>query len=644
MCGIAALLGPPGLNLQAPIQAMAETLHHRGPDARGTWTGDGVALGHARLSILELSPAGAQPMASRDGRWSVAFNGEIYNHLDLRADLAGPWRGHSDTETLVAGFAAWGVEATLQRCVGMFAIAAWDGLQRSLWLARDRLGEKPLHYGVVGGVFRAASELKAVLADGHRPEVDRDSLTLLLRHNYIPAPYTIWQGIAKLRPGHLLEVRQDAWDQPLASRPYWSVDDLTAQAPFAGSDAEAVERLDALLRASIRGQMMADVPLGAFLSGGIDSSAVVALMQAQSPRPIRTFTIGFNEKDFDESTYAADVAAHLGTDHTTMHVTAAEAQAAIADLPGIWDEPFADSSQIPTLLLSRLTRRHVTVSLSGDGGDELFAGYHRHFLFERMRRLQARVPLWLRRAAVGGITAIPPAGWDLAATPLRWWKPVGTKAVGDKAHKLAGILDAQTPDHLYQRMVTHWPDPSALVIGGREPSTVLTDGRAARVGDPLARIQYLDQLSYLPDDILVKVDRAAMAASLETRVPFLDHRLVDFAWGLPKRLKVRDGQGKWILRQVLDRYVPRHLIDRPKMGFGVPLAAWLRGPLRPWAEDLLGEERLRREGFFHPGPIRLKWTEHLSGRRNWQYHLWDILMFQAWWAHWRGPATVGKSL
>jgi len=640
MCGIAALLGPIGPDFSMSIAGMAAALHHRGPDAQGAWSGDGVALGHARLSIIDLSPAGAQPMASRDGRWTVAFNGEIYNHLELRAELGGSWRGHSDTETLVAGFATWGFEATLQRCVGMFAIAAWDASRRSLWLARDRMGEKPLHYGVLAGQFRAASEIKALLADGLRPEVDRNSLTLLLRHNYIPAPYTIWRGIAKLRPGHLLEVCQDALDKPLVSRPYWSVDDLTGQKPFAGSDPEAVDRLDAVLRGSVRGQMMADVPLGAFLSGGIDSSLIVALMQAQSPRPIKTFTIGFSEKDFDESAYAADVARHLGTDHTTMQVTAAEALAAITELPAIWDEPFADSSQIPTLLLSRLTRRHVTVSLSGDGGDELFAGYHRHFLFSRMRRLQSRVPLLLRTLAARGITAIPPAGWDLAAAPMRWWKPVGMKAVGDKAHKLAGLLDAPTPDHLYQRMVTHWPAPEDLVIGGHEPPTVLTDGRASRVEDPLSRIQYLDQLSYLPDDILVKVDRAAMAASLETRVPFLDHRVVDFAWSLPTRLKVRDGQGKWILRQVLDRYVPRPLIERPKMGFGVPLAAWLRGPLRAWAEDLLAEDRLRQEGFFHPAPIRQKWTEHLSGRRNWQYHLWDILMFQAWWQHWRRPTPA----
>jgi len=615
---------------------MVSAIRHRGPDANSAWIGKGVGLGHARLSIVDLSAAGAQPMPSRGGSWTIAFNGEIYNHQEIRAELPGPWRGHSDTETLIEAFAAWGVEATLSRCVGMFAFAAWDANSRTLWLARDRMGEKPLYYGVVGGVLRVASELKALLADGQRPEVDRRSLALFMRHNVIPAPFTIWQGVFKLKPGHVLAIPADAWQGELVSRPYWSVDDFTGQTPFAGSDDEVVSHLDTLLRSSIRGQMEADVPLGAFLSGGIDSSAVTGIMQAMSSRPVRTFTIGFDERDFDESAHAEAVARHLGTDHTTLRVTAQQALEVIPRLPVVYDEPFADSSQIPTLLLSELTRKHVTVCLSGDGGDELFAGYNRHFLFNRLRHLHTYVPSFVRRMAGGGITSVPTSTWDFAAK-LLGGNRLGLRAVGDKAHKFAEILKAPSADHLYRSLVTHWSSTESLVIGGTEPLTILTDGRAARVTDPLARIQYLDQLTYLPDDILVKVDRAAMAASLETRVPFLDHRIVEFAWTLPTSLKVRGGKGKWILRQVLDRYVPASLIDRPKMGFGIPLASWLRGPLRDWAESLLSEDRLRNEGFFHPAPIRKKWEEHLSGRRNWQYHLWDVLMFQAWWDYWRHP-------
>jgi asparagine synthase (glutamine-hydrolysing) len=381
--------------------------------------------------------------------------------------------------------------------------------------------------------------------------------------------------------------------------------------------------------------MAADVPLGAFLSGGIDSSTVVALMQAQSTRKVRTFTIGFTEPDFDESQHAEAVAKHLGTEHTKLMVTPAEALSVIPELPRIWDEPFADSSQIPTLLLSRLTRRNVTVSLSGDGGDELFAGYNRHIYFSQLQRLQSRFPRSLRRIISAGILAIRPSLWDAMVRPFRWIRPEILRAAGDKAHRLASIISAPTADHLYRGQISHWSTPETLVIGATEPPTMLTNGRAERVAESLSRIQYLDQLSYLPDDVLVKVDRAAMAASLETRVPFLDHRVVAFAWTLPYRMRMRDGQGKWILRQVLDRYVPRSLIDRPKMGFGVPLGDWLRGPLRPWSEGLLAEDRLRREGFFNPGMIRQKWSEHLAGTKNWQSHIWDVLMFQSWWDMWK---------
>ncbi len=602
---------------------------HRGPDAHDIWCESPIALGHVRLSILELSPAGAQPMASRDGRWVIAFNGEIYDHNDMRADLPGPWRGRSDTETLVEAIAAWGVEAALARASGMFALAAWDRQERRLWLARDRFGEKPLYYGMVGGAFRAASELKALLAGASRPTVDRNALALYLRHNYVPGPYTIWQGVQKLLPGHLLTV--DAAGQAGTPRPWWRVADLLQAPSFAGGDGEAVDELDRRLRQVVGRQMAADVPLGAFLSGGVDSSAVVAMMQAQSSRRVRTFTIGFEEKDYDESGHAEAVARHLGTEHTTMRVTAEEARAVIPDLPLIWDEPFADSSQIPTLLLSRLTKKHVTVSLSGDGGDELFAGYNRYTLLSKLARTHA-MPALLRRALAGVMRAVPPAIWDLAA-----WPVPGSRRVGDKVHKLAGVLGARDVDELYLGLVSHWREPSRIVLGATEPPTALTDGRVKAIADRLHRLQFLDQVTYLPDDILVKVDRAAMSTSLETRVPLLDHSLAAFAWSLPNRMRVRDGCGKWILRQVLDRYVPRALIERPKMGFGIPLDAWLRGPLRDWAESLLAEDRLRREGFLAPELIRRRWDEHLSGRRNWQYHLWDILMFQSWHDAWMKP-------
>ena len=631
MCGLTAIIKATALHgdVTRLVCALTEKLIHRGPDSQGHWSEGCVALGHSRLSILELSAAGKQPMSSRDGRWVIAFNGEVYNHHDIRTQLPGPWRGHSDTESIVEGIATWGVRDTIARCAGMFAIAVWDRAERCLWLVRDRMGEKPLYYGHIGDAFRVASELKALLVGAPRPGVDRDALALYLRHNYIPAPYTIWRGVRKLLPGHLLRVGLGQHGLP-DPEPWWTVRDQVQGARFNGTDTEAIELLDRLLRGVVAGQMVSDVPLGAFLSGGVDSSAIVALMQAQSQRRIKTFTIGFDNPGYDESGHAEAVANHLGTDHTTLRVTAAQAQAVIPDLPTVYDEPFADSSQIPTLILSRLTKKHVTVSLSGDAGDELFAGYNRYTLLGRMSRAQRWIPRWARRAAAGIITAVPPSLWDALSRPLP-----GARRMGDKAHKLAGVLGAPSVDHLYHDLVSHWNDPAAIVIGGYEPLTALTDGRISGVHEELGRLQFLDQVSYLPDDILVKVDRAAMSASLETRVPFLDHRVVAFAWSLPARLRVRDGQGKWILRRVLDRYVPRTLIERPKMGFGVPLDAWLRGPLRDWAESLLAEDRLRCEGFFHPGPIRRKWAEHLSGQRNWQYHLWDVLMFQAWHERWR---------
>jgi asparagine synthase (glutamine-hydrolysing) len=631
---------------------MVASLHHRGPDDEGVWldSSAGVAFGHKRLSILDLSSAGHQPMVSGGGRYVVTFNGEIYNHLALRKQLDPPeqasvgtenrrsWRGHSDTETLLAGFESWGIEETIKRAVGMFALAVWDRESRTLTLARDRLGEKPLYYGWQGNVFLFGSELKALRAHPEfHAEINRDALALLLRHNYIPAPYSIYRDVYKLPPGTCLRIspgRRDA--QPL---PYWSAREcaeLGRRERYAGSEGQAATELEELIKQSLAGQMVADVPLGAFLSGGLDSSTVVALMQQLSTRPVRTFTIGFHEDAYNEAVHARAVARHLGTDHTELYVTPEETLAAIPKLPELYDEPFADSSQIPTFLVSQLARQHVTVSLSGDGGDELFGGYNRYFWATNIWRKLGRLPRPLRAAVAGLLTTLPPAAWDTVFRRLGHFVPPGLRysEPGLKLHKLAETLAARTPEAIYWELMSHWKRPADLVPGAKEPPTVLTDPRAwAEVGDFEHRMMYFDTVSYLPDDILVKVDRAAMGVSLETRVPFLDHRLVEFAWRLPLGFKIRRGVTKWLLRQVLNRHVPRELIERPKMGFGVPIDSWLRGPLKKWAEDLLDPARLVREGFFNPAPIQQKWKEHLSGQRNWQYHLWDVLMFQAWLEH-----------
>jgi asparagine synthase (glutamine-hydrolysing) len=624
MCGIVSVFSPQQAGaLDEVARAMTRCLHHRGPDAQGIWSDGQIALGHARLSIVDLSPAGAQPMMSGDGRWVLTFNGEIYNHDDLRASLTGPWRGHSDTEVLVTAIAAWGLDETLRRCVGMFALAAWDRQRSELWIARDRLGEKPLYYGQLAGQVRVASELKAMFSGVPRPELSRPALALFLRHNYIPAPWTIWQDIWKLEPGHRLVLRVGEVPEPTNSRPYWSLP-INEERVFDGSEAEAVERLDQLLRKAVRGQMMADVPLGAFLSGGIDSSTVAALMQAQSSRPVRTFTIGFRERQYDESPHAEAVARHLGTEHTTMHVTGEDALAVVPELPRIWDEPFADSSQIPTLLLSRLTRRHVTVSLSGDGADELFAGYSRYLYADRLLRGQ-RLPSVVRRVLRRALMAVPARGYAMLGNIVPFMRQVG-----DKLHRIVEVLGAQGPDDLYRRLNHYWSNPAALVVDGYNPAQYM--GPMSPFWPPIRRFQASDLRTYLPDDIMVKVDRAAMAVSLETRAPFLDHRVAEFAWSLPQSMLVRGGVGKQVLRQVLARYVPPGLFERPKMGFGIPIHEWLRGPLRPWAEDLLSEERLRRDGLLHPEAIRRSWDEHQCGRRDWGYRLWGVLMFQAWWA------------
>ena len=634
MCGMTGFFQDAQLHADASSIAasMASRIFHRGPDDSGVWADSesGIALAHRRLSIVDLSAAGHQPMLSASGRYVLAYNGEIYNHLDLRRELeaAGAvlgWRGHSDTETLLACVEAWGVEATLKRCVGMFAFALWDRESRSLVLARDRAGEKPLYYGWQGDTFLFGSELKALRAHpAFNASVDRGALALLLRHNYIPAPHSIHQGIFKLPPATWLEIRHGQRDvQP---RHYWSLADVAERGmadPFTGSDAEAVDELARLLGRAVGGQQLADVPLGALLSGGIDSSLITALMQVQSSRPIRTFTIGFDEKAYDEVTHARAVAMHLGTDHTELRLSANDALGLIPKLPTMYDEPFADSSQLPTHLVMALARQHVTVALSGDAGDEFFGGYNRYMFLPKVWRTLGKMPGPMRNSAV----------FLAGLAPNVLGKAVGAGQAADKIAKLKRLFVSPVHglDELYRATVSEWPNVDAMVVDGHVPSNLLdTRERWPKLQDPVARMMALDGLTYLPDDILVKVDRASMAVSLETRAPFLDRDLMEFAWRLPMSMKIREGKGKWILRQLLDRHVPRALIERPKMGFGMPLDQWLRGPLKEWAGDLLAEDRLRREGFLQPEAITSAWQAHLKGEASFGYRLWSVLMFQAW--------------
>lgn len=644
MCGVTGqIISPPsmsGSNLVETTVLMASQLLHRGPDDTGTWHDEaaGICLAHRRLSILDLSKEGHQPMFSADGRFVMVFNGEIYNYAELRSELPGvAWRGHSDTEVMLAAIAQWGLVKAVGRFVGMFAFALWDRFEKQLYLVRDRIGEKPLYYGWIGNIFMFGSELKALCAHpGWKAEVDREALALYLQFNYIPAPFTIYHGIRKLEAGCIACIDPAQKGRQLEIQRYWSLQEVVSRPRRDISSALAIEQGEGLLSQSIRDQMVADVSIGAFLSGGIDSSLVVALMQKQSARPVRTFTIGFHEKAYNEAAHAALVARHLGTEHTEFYVTPQDALDVISLLPALYDEPFADSSQVPTYLLARLTRQHVTVSLSGDGGDEFFGGYNRYFWGDNIWNRIKRVPLPVRKASAQMLRALSPESWDRVFFLLEPALPKRLRysALGDKLHKLANLLGARQASEVFLNLISLW-DGKAVVLGTLPSLTKARNPFLCQRGlDFTEYMMCMDALTYLPDDIMVKVDRATMGVSLESRTPFLDHRVMEFAWSLPLDLKIRHGQGKWLLRQILYKHVPRELIERPKMGFGIPIDSWLRGPLRDWAEALLDESRLRREGYFVPGPIRQKWAEHLSGKRNWQYHLWGVLMFQAWRERW----------
>lgn len=628
MCGLSGFLSPLGFDKEKGetiLAAMRDRLAHRGPDDVGSWQDAeaGIALSHRRLSVVDLSPAGHQPMVSHSGRFVIAYNGEIYNHLELRAQLhASPdsWRGHSDTETLLAAIEPWGLEKALQASVGMFAFALWDRQERRLSLARDRMGEKPLYYGWQKGVLLFGSELKALRAHPKfEAEIDRSVLPLYFRHGYIPAPWSIWKGMRKLQPGTWVSFAMSDYQQMPDPKPYWSLAEIARNGQanvYKGTETDCVDTLERLLGQSVTGQRLADVRLGAFLSGGVDSSAVVALMQSQSSSRVKTFTIGFDEAGFNEAEHAKAVAKHLGTDHTELYVTSEQARQMIPLLPQIYDEPFGDSSGVPTYLVSKLAREQVTVSLSGDGGDELFGGYSRYSSFQRWHKRMSWIPYGIRSLMSAGARSVPMSGSTHGQRRLAL---------------LTGVLAARHPASLYRALISHWFPKDDVVQSLAEASYWLTSGALViRLNEPQDHALLADMMTYLPDDILAKLDRAAMANSLETRAPLLDHRIVEWSWTLPQRLKSRCGHQKWVLRQLLYRHVPAELIERPKMGFGVPIGEWLRGSLRAWAEDLLDPCAMEKEGWLKSEPVQRKWREHLAGINNWEYHLWTVLMFQAW--------------
>jgi asparagine synthase (glutamine-hydrolysing) len=654
MCGIAGFWKTKAHREcpQETLRQMGATMAHRGPDDSGVFfdAGAGLGLVHRRLAILDLSPEGHQPMTSVSGRYVIVFNGEVYNFEAIREELgAAKWRGHSDTEVMLQAFERWGIQAAVRRFVGMFAFALWDAQDKILYLVRDRLGIKPLYYGRIGTDFVFASELKALREyPGFDNSIDLDALALYMRHDYVPSPHSIYTGIQKLRPGQIACFQSPRATPAMST--FWSAIDVAqrgAAERLGSSESELLDQLEQCLSESVRLRMIADVPVGAFLSGGVDSSTVVALMQRQSSRPVRTFTIGFQDPAFDEAKAAQKVAQHLGTEHTELYVTPEEAQAVIPLLPSMYDEPFGDSSQIPTFLVSRLARRQVTVSLSGDGGDELFGGYFRYSLTNSLWRLLRNVPRPARRIAERLTRRVPPKMID---TGLSWIRPVlparitGIRLPGDKLQKIAEYLPLANPEAIYLHTLSHWSNACQLVPGAAVPNDLENSLAELRGLPSFDEIMMLaDLTNYLPDDILTKVDRASMAVSLEARVPLLDHRAVELAWRMPVNFKVRNGQAKWALRQILYKYVPARLIERPKMGFNVPVDGWLRGPLRPWAEELLSQEALGKHQLLNIEMVRKKWKEHLSGSRNWHFQLWNVLMFQQWLTSQRSPARVANA-